>query len=68
MGGLTRRATVHGVGSIPVQTTSMSIRSELAEVMRPFTTGSVLKARHHLKRRSKGGGLRRIIGAAPLLS
>ena len=40
MGGLTRRATAHGVGSIPLQTTSMSIRSELAEVMRPFTTGS----------------------------
>jgi hypothetical protein len=36
--------------------TSMSIRSELAEVMGRFTTGSVLKARHHLKRCSKGVG------------
>jgi FAD/FMN-containing dehydrogenase len=26
MGGLTRRATAHGVGSIPLQTTSMSGR------------------------------------------
>jgi len=41
MGGLTRRATVHGVGSIPLQTT-VNVRwtGELAEVMRPFTTGS----------------------------
>ena len=41
MGGLTRRATVHGVGSIPLQTT-VNVRwtRELAEVMRPFTTGS----------------------------
>ena len=41
MGGLTRRATVHGVGSIPLQTT-VNVRwtRELAEVMRPFTTSS----------------------------
>ena len=40
MGGLTRRATAYGVGSIPLQTTSMSGERELAELMRPFTTGS----------------------------
>jgi hypothetical protein len=41
MGGLTRWATAHGVGSIPLQTTfNVRWTRELTEVMRPFTTGS----------------------------